>query len=90
MELTEEEINSRAAAPPHHASSIEELIEERELEAMIMDAVNTLPEPQRRRFILHYKYELSYAQIAEVENCTFQAVAKSIVIAKQKIKRIFN
>jgi RNA polymerase sigma-70 factor (ECF subfamily) len=48
-----------------------------------------LPKTQRRRLLLYHEYGLTYEQIAAIENCTFQAVAKSITAANTNIKKIF-
>lgn len=36
--------------------------------------------------ILHYFQGLTYEQIAEMEGCTFQAVAKSVAAAEKRLK----
>ncbi|MGI5849500.1 MAG: RNA polymerase sigma factor [Christensenellales bacterium] len=53
-------------------------------------AITELPEVQRRRFILYHEFGLTYGQIAEMEGCSFQAIAKSIKAAGNKIKELFN
>ena len=39
-----------------------------------------------RRFLLYHEYDLNYYQIGAMEHCTPQAVRRSIIIAKEKIK----
>ncbi len=49
-------------------------------------AVGSLPEIQRRRFLLYYEYEFNFYQIAAMEHCTASAIQKSVAIAKEKVK----
>ena len=53
-------------------------------------AIKQLPEVQRRRLILYYFMGLTYAQIAEKEGCTFQAIGKSISAAEKRLKKILE
>lgn len=53
-------------------------------------AIDVLPDLQKRRLILYYFVGLTYEQIAEAENCSFQAVAKSIASAEQKLKKLLK
>ena len=82
-ELTDETLNKRAMCP---SKSIEEQICDNERSAAFWAAVGKLPQIQRRRFLLYYDCELTYEQIAEMEGCTFQAVAKSVAAVEEKIK----
>lgn len=53
-------------------------------------AIAILPENQRRRLVYYYFGNLTYEQIAEIENCSFQAVAKSIKAAEEKLKKFLE
>ncbi|MEF2878641.1 MAG: sigma-70 family RNA polymerase sigma factor [Blautia sp.] len=53
-------------------------------------AIDVLPDLQKRRLILYYFVGLTYEQIAEAENCSFQAVAKSIASAEEKLKKLLK
>ncbi len=53
-------------------------------------AIAKLTETQRRRLKLYYFGELTYDQIAAMEGCTFQAVAKSVNAAEKTIKKSFD
>lgn len=53
-------------------------------------AIATLPENQRRRLVYYYFGNLTYEQIAEIENCSFQAVAKSIRTSEEKLKKFLE
>ena len=82
-EIMEETLNWRAVKPP---KSIEELILEEERAELLQRAIHTLPEIQRRRFLLYYEYEYNYYEIAAMEHCTASSVGQSINRAKEKIK----
>lgn len=48
-------------------------------------ALLTLPEKQRNRFILHYEFGLTYEKIAAKEGVKKSSVAESVEKAKEKI-----
>lgn len=82
-EVYEETLNRRTRYIP---KSVEEIIIETERSELLYKAINSLPEIQRRRFLLYYEYDYSYYEIAAMENCTAQAVRRSVIIAREKIK----
>ena len=53
-------------------------------------AIARLPDTQRRRLVLYYFQQLTYEQIAGMEGCTFQAVAKSVAAAEKRLKNFFG
>ena len=53
-------------------------------------AISKLPTIQRRRLILYYFVGLTYEQIAEMESCSFQAIAKSVTTAEKKLKKLLE
>lgn len=53
-------------------------------------AISKLPEIQKRRLILYYFADLTYEQIAEIEGCSFQSVAKSVTAAENKLKKLLE
>ena len=53
-------------------------------------AISTLPEIQKRRLVLYYFVGLTYEQIAEMEGCSFQAIAKSVTTAEKKLKKLLE
>ena len=59
---------------------------EEERNETLCKAVESLPEIQRRRFLLYYEYEFNFYQIAAMEHCTASAIQKSVAIAKEKVK----
>lgn len=82
-EIYNETLNRRALRLP---KSIEELIMEQECSELLNRTIAALPEIQKRRFLLYYEYDYSYYEIAAMENCTAQAVRRSVIIAREKVK----
>jgi RNA polymerase sigma-70 factor (ECF subfamily) len=72
-EQTDETLRQRMVKPP---KSLEETVFDSERNERLRLAIQQLPEIQRRRFVLHHEFGLTYEQIGEMEGCTFQAVAK--------------
>ena len=81
-EIYDETLNRRALRLP---KSIEELIMEQERSELLNRTIAALPEIQKRRFLLYYEYDYNYYEIAAMENCTAQAVRRSVIIAREKI-----
>jgi len=86
-ELTDETLHIRAFYPQ---KSVEEVTLDNLQDERLRLVVDGLTETQRRRFILHYEFGLTYEQISKMEDCTFQAVAKTIKAAKTTIKKFFE
>ena len=82
-EVYEETLNRRAVFKP---KGVEELIMEAELSELLHKTIDSLPEIQRRRFLLYYEYDYNYYQIGAMEHCTASSVGKSICIAKERVK----
>ena len=82
-EVYDETLNRQARYIP---KSVEEIIIETERSELLYKAINSLPEIQRQRFLLYYEYDHNYYEIAAMENCTAQAVRRSVIIAREKIK----
>ena len=55
----------------------------------LRSAMACLTEKQRRRFLMKYDLEYTYAEIAEREQVNVNAVEDSIEQAKEKIKKYF-
>lgn len=86
-EQTEESINRRAVQPQE---PVEETVSRHiEIEALHR-AIARLPETQRRRLVLYYFGELTYAQIARLEGCTVMPVKRSIDAAIEKLKNFLS
>ena len=50
-------------------------------------AIQKLPELQKRRVVMYYFGDMTYEEIARMENCTQQAVTKSVHAAIKKLKK---
>lgn len=86
-EVWDETLNRRALRLP---KSIDELIIEAEQSELLHKAISVLPEIQKRRFLLYYEYDFNYYEIGAMEHCTAQAVRRSVIIAREKIKVQMN
>ena len=86
-ELTEASLYDRAA---HRPATVEESALQSMEYAQLHRAISELPEIQKRRLILYYFQGLTYEQIAGMEGCTFQAVAKSVAAAEKRLKNFFG
>lgn len=63
---------------------------ETEIYKILYVAIESLPEIQKRRLILHYQKGLSLAQIAQKEHCSKSSVQCSIRIALNALKEKLN
>lgn len=61
--------------------------ERKELQRLVQDAIQSLPESQKTVIILHRYQELSYQEIAEVLDTTVSAVESRLHRAKQNLKK---
>ena len=86
-ELTEASLYDRAM---HRPATVEESALQSMEYAQLHRAISELPEIQKRRLILYYFQGLTYEQIAGMEGCTFQAVAKSVAAAEKRLKNFFG
>jgi RNA polymerase sigma-70 factor (ECF subfamily) len=82
-ELTEATLHKRALYQP---KTVEELTFDSLRNEQLRLAIQSLPEIQRRRFVLHHEFGLSYQQIADMEGCSKRAANYSVCLAKEKIK----
>lgn len=85
FEQTEQSLHQHSF---YKTEAVEDVVLRRMEYQRLHRAISELPEIQRRRLILYYFHGLTYEQIAEMEGCTFQAVAKSIVAAEKRLKKI--
>jgi len=86
-DLTEETLYNRALNPP---KSVEDLAFDSLQSEKLRMAIQDLPEIQRRRFVLHHEFGLTYEQIAEIEGCHFTSARTAVLRAEEKIKNIFE
>ncbi len=82
-ELTDEELYNLASDKP---KSVEETVFDSLRNEKLRLAIQSLPETQRRRFVLYHEFGLTYEQIAEMEGCKRQPVMRSVMRAEEKIK----
>lgn len=82
-EVWEETLNRRARKLPN---SIEEQMIEAERSELLQQAIDNLPDIQRRRFLLYYEYDYTYYEIGEMEHCTASSVGQSVSRAREKVK----
>ena len=86
-DLTDETLHDRALYPQ---KSIEDTAFDSLRNEQLRLAVQSLPEIQRRRFVLYHEFGLTYEQIAEIEGCHFTSVRIAIIRAEEKIKSFFE
>jgi RNA polymerase sigma-70 factor (ECF subfamily) len=85
--LTDEMLNIRAVRV---LKSAEEIVFDMLRGERLRQTVTELPVIQRRRFVLHYEFGLTFEQIATMEGCSARAIKYSVFIAKKKIKNFFQ
>jgi RNA polymerase sigma-70 factor (ECF subfamily) len=81
-EITDESLYKQVLHPP---KSVEETVHDNLLYEQLYEALENLPETQRRRFVLYYEFGFNYREIAELEGCTKQSVQITVSRAKKKI-----
>lgn len=86
-DMTDETLFDRALCP---LKSLEETVFDSLQSEQLRQAIQQLPEIQRRRFVLYHEFGLTYEQIAEMEDCSFRAIKYSTDIAIKKIKKSFE
>ena len=69
---------------------MEEIVSQRMEVDKLYRAITQLPEKQRRRLVLYYFGEFTYEQIADMEGCKFQVIAKSIKTAEKNLKKFLT
>lgn len=57
---------------------------------IILEAIKTLPEKQRRRIILRFLCDMTISQIAEIEKCDGRNVHSTIRLGLQNLKKILE
>ena len=87
FEQTEQSLNRRACAK---AESVEDTVLRNIEYEQLHQAISMLTETQQRRLKLYYFQGLTYKQIAEIEGCSASAVASSISVAIEKIRKILS
>lgn len=82
---TEQALNRRSL---FKIESVEDTVMQNLEYEQLHRAILKLSETQQRRLKLYYFQGLTYAQIAKMESCSYQAVAKSITAAEIALKKI--
>ena len=85
------EIYAKNAIPREFTSksSENEFMEKYEKEKL-WEAVNSLPEKQRRRIILRFYYGLKISQIAKIENCYERDIKYTLLDALKNLKAMID
>mgnify|MGYP004480176389 CR=1 FL=1 len=83
-EVYEESLYKRALNKP---MTLEEQVEYNNDILNLKKAINRLPNVQKRRIKMYYFDNLSLEQIAIIEECSFQAISKSILIGINALKK---
>ena len=86
-ELTEVALYNRALFPD---KTVEETVFDNLQVKQFRAVLQKLSKTQRRRFVLHYEFGLTFEQIAKMEGCKSQAVHKCVSRVEEKIKKIVN
>jgi len=84
LELSEAQLAARAlrmSLPMDEAAA---------LAVDMRDALATLTDTQRRRFLLYHAHGLNYRLLAQAEGCSTAAVSDSVAVATMKLKKFFE
>ena len=87
LDLKDEELYERAL---HKPKSVEDTVLDNLRDEHLAQAIDELPEIQRRRFVLYHEFGLTYDQIAEIEGCSKVAIKLSVDRAREKVKKFFG
>jgi len=87
FEQTEETLREKMLKQP---KSLEDEMFDSERDKQLRLAIQQLPEVQRRRFVLHHEFGLTYEQIGQVENRHLTSIRESVLAAEGKIKKILK
>ena len=72
------------------SSNIEDEVIEHETIKAIFSAIDKLTEKERKRIVSYYFKNLTYEQVAKIENTSTTAIFKSVVNALEKLKKFLN
>ncbi len=87
LDLTEEALHLRATSAQ---TDIEEMIFQKLEYQKLYEAIEKLPEIQRRRLRMYFFEGMTLKEIAAKEGCKYQRIQKSIERAKEKIKKFYS
>lgn len=83
-EVYEETLNTKAVDKP---LGVDEIVENKILSEDLKNAINSLPEIQKRRIQKYFFEDKTYEEIALEENCTKMAIKFSIDSGLEKISK---
>lgn len=86
-EQSEESLHRHAL---HLPGSVEDAVIRKFEYEKLKEAIATLPETQRRRFVLYYSDRFTYEEIASIENCSVHSAYVAVKRAREKIKKIWE
>lgn len=86
-EVWEATLNERAVEIPE---SVEEIVFHNIQNEKVHRAISKLPCVQQRRIKLYFFEGLTYKQIADLEQCKYQAIEKSVKSALKNIKKFLE
>jgi RNA polymerase sigma-70 factor (ECF subfamily) len=69
-------------------TSPDKAYEDEEVQRLVKEAVNSLPEDQRMAIVMREYQDMTYEEIASALNCSLGAVKSKIYRARQNIKRM--
>jgi len=72
------------------SDNVEDEVIEHETKKVIFSALDKLTEKERKRIISYYFKNLTYEQVAKIENTSTTAIFKSVVKALEKLKKFLN
>lgn len=84
LTLDEHQLAARMLSPPN---SMEDTVL---LAADLQNALQTLTDTQRRRFLLYHEHGLNFQQISSVEGCSARAIEYSVEAAIKCLKKYFS
>ena len=83
-EVYDETLNHRALNPQE---SLDEIVFTALRHEQLQQGITALPEKQRRRFIMYCEYGFTHDEIAALDGCKRQVVARSVEKAKKNLKK---
>lgn len=86
LSLESPEVSEQEQAQPLVAHDPTLGLERADLRQLLDQALATLPEAQRRTFVLHADAELSYREVAEVMEISIGTVMSRLYYARQKLR----
>jgi len=83
-EIFEDKLNIRAVDKP---ISLEDIVENKIDIELLKDAINTLPDIQKKRIKLYFLEDKTLDEIAKIDNCSKVAIKYSIDVALNSLRK---